>query len=212
MKVLSKIVFKSIFSYNLGMKSESTLAHPATIWEQDARQLPQSPQLRLASMAGHMRIDRIAARRAALIDLLADGRPHVREEIWQAVAGRLGADCWGKLPQEGLARDLVALRKGGIRIAYSRRPAATGYYLQHPRLVRPLRKRFDAINWELVRQIGQLSVPEKNERSFAAADFSLTQKRLILAEENPGWTSDKVERVARRMVFGPSEATRFEGV
>ena len=42
---------------------------------------------------------------------------------------KLGEDCWGKLRQEALARDLAALRKGGIRIAYCRRPVIQGYYL-----------------------------------------------------------------------------------
>lgn len=57
-------------------------------------QLPQSSssRLRLAAMAGHMRVDKIAARRAAVIDLLADGRPHTREEIWEVVESQLGRD------------------------------------------------------------------------------------------------------------------------
>jgi DNA-binding transcriptional ArsR family regulator len=177
--------------------------HPAAKWEQDARQ-EQSPErsLRLAAMAGHMRIDKIAARRAALIDLLADGRPHPREEIWQIIADQLGEDCWGKLPQEALARDLAALRKGGIRIAYSRRPGTIGYYLQHPRLKRPSSPQYETVNWQLIQSLRQLSVPEKNERAFAAADFALRQKKLILAEENPDWPSEKVAAEARRQVFG----------
>jgi hypothetical protein len=89
------------------------------------------------------------------------------------------------LPQEARARDLLVLRKGGIRIAYSRRSGVIGYYLQYPSLQRPPRRRFDAVNWELVRQLRQLSVPEKNERAFAAAEFALTQERLILIEEHP---------------------------
>lgn len=187
------------------MESEGVL-HPASEWEQDARQLHQLPllKLRLAAMAGHMRVDKIAARRAALIDLLSNGRPHSREKIWQAIADRLGADCWGKLPQEGLARDLAALRKGGIRIAYSRRPGALGYYLQHPPLQRSSRLQFDDTNWTLIRQLGRLSVPEKNERAFAAADFALTQRRLVLTEEHPDWTGDMIEREARRLVYGLS--------
>jgi hypothetical protein len=156
-------------------------------------------------MAGHMRIDKIAARRAALIDLLADGRPHPREEIWDTVAAQLGEACWGKLPQEALARDLSALRKGGIRIAYSRRPEVTGYYLQHPPLQRPSRQQYEAVNWELLAHIGRLSVPEKNKRAFAAADFALRQKRLILAESHPDWSPEHVANEARRLVFGASE-------
>lgn len=200
-----KIVFKRIFAYNVLMQTRST-SHPAVEWAQDA-QRPQPTDewsLRLAAMAGHMRLDKMAARRAALIDLLADGRPHPREEIWQTVAARLGEDCWGRLPQEALARDLSALRKGGIRIAYSRRPEATGYYLQHPPLQRPSRRKYEAVNWELITHIGQLSVPEKNERAFAAADFALHQKKLILAEGYPDWSPEQVAREARRLVFGVS--------
>jgi hypothetical protein len=77
------------------MKTEGTLPHPAAKWKQDARQLHQSPQLQLrqAAMAGHMHIDKITGRRAALIDLLSDGRPHPREEIWQAIAAQLDENC-----------------------------------------------------------------------------------------------------------------------
>jgi hypothetical protein len=124
-------------------------------------------------MAGQMHIDRIAARRAALIDLLSDGRPHPREKIWQTIAAQLGEACWGKLRQEALARDMSALRQGGIRIAYSRLPGATGYYLQYPALRRPPARQFEATNWDLIRKLRQLSIPEKNERAFAAADFVL---------------------------------------
>jgi hypothetical protein len=195
-------VFERLFAYNLEMELQTD--HPASVWEQDAQKPSAEWSLRLAAMVGHMRIDKIAARRAALIDLLADGRPHPREEIWQTISVRLGEDCWGKLPQEALARDLSALRKGGIRIAYSRRPEITGYYLQHPRLKQPSRRQYGAINWTLIAQIGQLSVPEKNERAFAAADFALRQKRLILAEEHPEWSPKQVDQEARRLVYGVS--------
>ncbi len=180
------------------------LVHPAQEWVHDAdqQQLPAESKLRLAAMAGHMRIDKIAARRAALIDLLADGRPHPREEIWQVIAARLGENCWGKRPQEALARDLAALRKGGIRIAYSRKPQTTGYYLQHPPLKRPSPRQYGAINWELVQAIRQLSIPEKNNRAFAAAEFALRQKQLLLAEEHPDWNATKVTQEAQRLVFG----------
>lgn len=201
----SKIVFDRMFTYNISMQTKSTI-HPAAEWTLDAqRSQPASEwSLRLAAMAGHMRLDKIAARRAALIDLLADGRPHPREEIWQTIAARLGKDCWGKLPQEALARDLSALRKGGIQIAYSRRPEVIGYYLQHPPLQRPSPHHYEAVNWELITHIGQLSVPEKNKRAFAAADFALRQKKLTLAESHPEWLPEQVANEARRLVFGVS--------
>ncbi len=184
------------------MKTNAT--HPAIQWQHDATQPQEIPhnKLRLAAMAGHMRLDKIAARRAALIDLLADGRPHTREEIWEMIGARLGENCWGKLPRERLARDLSALRRGGLRIAYSRRPGIQGYYLQYPGLKRPFPKPYEAVNWDLIESLRQLSVPEKNQRAFAAADFALRQKKLILAEEHPDWSAAKVETAARRLVYG----------
>ncbi len=188
----------------------TTILHPAKQWEQDARQPQLTPQtrLRLAAMAGHMRLDKIAARRAALIDLLADGRPHPREEIWGEIAARLKEDCWGKLPQEALARDLAALRQGGIRLAYSRRPETAGYYLQHPGLLRPPSPAYETANWDLIDAIGKLSVPEKNERAFAAAEFALRQKRLILAAEHPDWPAEEVRKMARQIVFNRTQEQR----
>lgn len=201
----SKVVFEYKFTYNNLMQKQSTHPHPADQWAKEAQHQSGKIALHLAVMAGHMGIDKIAARRAALADLLADGRPHTRETIWQQIADRLEEDCWGKLPQEALARDLAVLRKGGIRIAYSRRPGATGYYLQHPPLKRPDRRQYGAVNWELIERIKQLSTPEKNERAFAAADFALRQKKLILAEQHPQWSPERVSQEARRLVFGISE-------
>lgn len=180
---------------------------PAKIWVDEALQssLDQKNRLRLAAMAGHMQIDKIAARRAALIDLLADGRSHSREEIWSTVAAQLGGDCWGKLPHEALARDLAALRQGGIRIGYVRRAEIAGYYLQHPSLERPSSPTFGSVSWPLIHQIRQLSVAEKNGRAFAAAQFALDQKKLVLAEEHPEWTAQQCELEARQLVYGPNE-------
>lgn len=158
-------------------------------------------------MAGHMQIDKIAARRAALIDLLSDGHPHPREEIWETVAAQLDDDCWGKVPPEALARDLAVLRQGGIRIAYSRRPGIAGYYLQHPQLERPPASQYESVSWELIDAIGKLSVAEKNQRAFAAADFALRQKKLILAETHPAWSEEDIENQARRLVYGTAEVT-----
>ena len=81
----------------------------------------------------------------------------------------------------------------------------TGYYLQYPPLQRPSRQQYEAVNWELITHIGQLSVTEKNERAFAAADFALHQKKLILAEGYPDWSPEQVANEARRLVYGVSE-------
>ena len=197
-----------MFVYNNDVMRPSS-THPAAQWQLAANQAEKTARtrLRLAAMAGHMQIDKIAARRAALIDLLSDGRPHPREEIWEAVAAQLDYDCWGKVPQEALARDLAALRQGGIRIAYSRRPEIAGYYLQYPVLERPSSPQYESISWELIEAIGELSVAEKNRRAFAAADFALRQKKLLLAEEQPGWANTEVEQEARRQVFGRNEVS-----
>ena len=194
-----------MFGYNIGMETNPN--HPAMKWEHDAKQPQQSAinKLRMAAMAGHMRVDKLAARRAALIDLLADGCPHPREEIWETIAMQLEEDCWGKVPQEALARDLAALRRGGVRIAYARRPEIRGYYLQHPVLKRPSSPQFDSTNWQLIQAIRKLSVPEKNKRAFSASAFALRQKRLILAEEHPEWSDEQVEAAARRLVYGTQQ-------
>ncbi len=160
--------------------------------------------MRQATMAGHMRVDRVAARRAALVDLLADGRPHTREEIWETVARQVGEDCWGKVPREALARDLSVLRKGGIRIAFSRRPGIVGYYLQYPPLNSPSAWDEAPVNWTLIQLIRGQEVAEKNERAFAAADFALRQKMLVLAVDHSDWSPERVEREARRLVFDVS--------
>lgn len=178
--------------------------YPAGQWQKDARFEGASlkNRLRLAAMAGHMQVDKIAARRAALIDLLADGRPYSREAILAHVEAQVGVGCWGKVARESLARDLSVLRKGGIQIEYARRPEIRGYYLGYPVLKRPFVAKFESTNWQLVEKIKTLSVAEKNERAFAAAEFALQQKQLILKEEHPDWTPQVIEAKAREMVFG----------
>jgi hypothetical protein len=159
-------------------------------------------RLRLAAMAGHMAGDKTAARRAALIDLLADGRPHTCESIWEKIAADIGEHAWGKRPGEMLQRDLLALRRGGLRIGYSRKPGVEGYYLQYPPVETPQRENWSPKESSQTERIRQMTVPEKNEMAFGAADFALRQKRLILAEEQPDWPAEQVEREARRLVFG----------
>lgn len=163
--------------------------HPAQQWQAAARAQPHpdDDHLRLAAMAGHMQVDPIAARRAALVDLLLDGRPHLREEIWGKVAARLGQSptaCWGKAAQDALQRDMRALRAGGLRIAYSRRAGASGYYLQHPPLV-DCDVLPPAINWLHVESLRALSPAEKNQMAFAAAGHALRSQQQRLLESCP---------------------------
>ena len=174
-------------------------------WQLEAARIGDNSQLRLrlAAMAGHMSTDRVAARRGALIDLLADGRPHPGEDIRQHIAHEVGGDCWGKRPSATLLRDLKVLRRGGVRIAYSRRPGLEGYYLQHPPLAgSPNAARFQSDDATWTERLRAMHVEEKLAAAFAAADFALNQKRLILREERPEWNEEQVEREARRLVFG----------
>ena len=70
---------------------------------------------------------------------------------------------------------------------------------------RPSPPQYEAINWQLVEAIRQLSLPEQNKRAFAAADFALRQKKLLLAQEHPEWTLDQVTQAARRLVYGVAD-------
>lgn len=184
--------------------------HPARAWKQTALSPSQDKltRLRLAAMAGHMSHDLVTARRAALVDLLSDGRPHRREVIWETVEAQLGQPCWGKRPKETLIRDLRALRRGGLRIGYSRQSGAEGYYLQFPLLERPAPTIQEQINWQQVAAIRQMSVADKNQLAFGAADFALRQKRLILAQQHPEWDEAGVEQEARRLVYGSRQRSR----
>jgi hypothetical protein len=160
-------------------------------------------RLRLAAMAGHLRRDKVAARRAALVDLLADGRPHPRAEIWATLEAQVGRDCWGRQRQQALWDDLHVLRAGGLRIAYSRRPAAEGYYLQDPAFSQPRPPRQPRDDPDRLQAIRLMTTAQKNRLAFAAAAFALRQKRLILAEEHPDWSAEEVGLAARQLVFGP---------
>ncbi len=189
------------------MEKEKSVLPPASRWGQAARYPGLEPggdalaRLRLAAMAGHMAGDRRAARRAALIDLLADGRPHTGEEIRRRIAAELGHNPWGRWSNESVMRDIAALRRGGLRLAYSRRHGLSGYYLLYPPLGEPARVLGDPdLAW--IERVRAMSVIEKNATAFGAADFALRQKRLILSEERPGWPAAAIDREARRLVFG----------
>lgn len=159
-------------------------------------------RLRLAAMAGHMSHDGVAARRAALIDLLADGRPHTREDIQERVGADVGAACWGKRPQEALLRDVAALRRGGIGIAYSRRAGLEGFYLKYPAMEGRQPWAGNQVADEWLMKVRDLDSAAKNEVAFAAAEFARRQKYLIVAGEHPDWPEEQVDREARRLVYG----------
>lgn len=185
--------------------------HPGDRWREAARQgrgvdRAEQTRLRLAAMAGHMKQDMVAARRAAVVDVLADGRPHTREALWQAVEGQLGRKCWGTRPAETLWRDMKALRAGGLRIAYSRRPGIEGYYMQFRPIERPSSRRREPANPRHLEGIREMTVAQKNRQTFSAAAFALRQKRLLLVREHPEWDEEQVDTAARRLVYGRHEA------
>lgn len=153
-------------------------------------------------MAGHMAGDLVAARRGALVDVLADGRPHTREDIWARVVAEVGESCWGKRPNEALLRDLNALRRGGIQIAYSRAPGLRGYYLAYPPFHAPAGSGRQSLDPEWIVRLRGLGFAEKNAIAFAAAESALQQKRLLIAAEHADWTAGMVDAEARRLVFG----------
>lgn len=183
--------------------------HPGERWQRTAQTVGEirdrQTRLRLAAMAGHIKQDLVAARRAALVDVLADGRPYPREALWEAVAAQLGPDCWGARPEEALWRDLKALRSGGLRIAYSRRPGVEGYYLQFPPLERSTSHPREPVDSRHLAGVCRMTVAQKNRQTFAAAAFALQQKRLLLAREHPEWNEEHVDAVARRLVYGKHE-------
>jgi len=187
------------------MKAQDTLREPAARWTEDSKnsELARQSRLRLAAMAGHMAGDTVAARRAALIDLLADGRPYTREVIWPRIERQLGRPCWGQRPDETLQRDLRALRRGDIRIAYSRRKGAEGYYLQYPPLRRPEPTLKETINWRHIAALSNRPLSEKNRLASDLAEFALKQRQLLLAREHRDWSIDEVATEARRHVFRP---------
>jgi len=190
----------------------SNQQHPGERWQRDALAAGAQREgrdrqtgLRLAAMAGHIKEDLVAARRAALVDVLADGRPHLREALWEAVAAQLDRDCWGERPEEALWRDLKALRAGGLRIAYSRRPGIEGYYLAFPPLERGRSHAQQRIDSTHLAGIREMTIAQKNRQAFAAAAFALQQKRLLLAREHPERHSEEVDAAARRLVYGRHE-------
>lgn len=170
-------------------------------------------RLKLATFKGHCQLDPIAARRSALIELLAGGGPHLQEKIIETLQKNLGP-CWGKRPGEALQRDLNALRLGGIRIGYSRRKGAKGYYLKHPALDSDLPKWKEPINQHYVESLRSMPVEQKLQRAFSMAEFALNQRRLILKRENPNWSEEKIEAETRKIVYGTvaSRAQKTLGV
>lgn len=185
--------------------------HPGERWQRAAqasgKDWDRQTRLRLAALAGHIKEDLVAARRAALVDVLADGRPHLREALWETVAAQLGGDCWGARPEEALWRDLKALRAGGLRIAYSRRPGVEGYYLAFPPLEQAAAYARQPPDRSYLAGVRTMTVAQKNRQAFAAAAFALQQKRLLLAREHPQWPAEQVDAAARRLVYGRHEAS-----
>jgi hypothetical protein len=58
-----------------------TQSHPATRWQKEAqrRDLDQGTRLRLAAIAGHMRLDKVTSRRVAVMEILSRRRVHCQQ-------------------------------------------------------------------------------------------------------------------------------------
>jgi hypothetical protein len=74
------------------------------------------------------------ARRAALLRLIWQEAYLTREGLITRVEALLGQGCFGPSPPATFYRDIAAVRQAlaeaGHRLAYSRRPARTGYYVE----------------------------------------------------------------------------------
>lgn len=57
------------------------------------------------------------------------------------------------------------------------------------------------IDWYHISLIRQMSVSEKNRQAFAAAEFALRQKRLLIRHQHPDWDEVMIDQTARRLVF-----------
>lgn len=131
----------------------------------------------------------------ALLDLLGDGRLHLRKALETAVAGRMAR------PYTNLTHDLAALRQAGWRIAYSRGKGMEGYYLQCPPRIEELPRWQEPLNPLHIALIQALSPAQKVARAMASAEFALSQRRLLLAEMHPDWSAEQIDREARRIVY-----------
>ncbi|MEM7799668.1 MAG: hypothetical protein AAF633_10805 [Chloroflexota bacterium] len=160
----------------------------------------QLNKLKAAAFNGHAQLDRVAARREALVELLSHGQPIAKSVLLAKVEEKIGP-CWGKRPSEALLRDLNALRLGGIRIGYSRRKEAEGYYLKYPALEADLPTWVEPVNATYLEMVQKLKPEEKLARGFASAQFALTQRRLILRRQEPEQSDEMLDQQARLIVY-----------
>ncbi len=146
--------------------------------------------------------DAFVARRTAIAGVLADGRPHAAPEIRKRVAALLGRKCWGRSPAQSLWADLRLLRRGGLRIGYSRRPRAQGYFLYDPPLVLSASNRPDRPSPEQWAAWRSWSTTRKLQSMFSAWEFALDLARAGARSRHPAWPPDQIEAEARRLMGG----------
>ena len=160
-------------------------------------------QLHLAVITGYKKQGIAASRRAALIGVLAEGKPLTGKTICKQIEQRLGVDCWGIADTNTLRRDIGVLRKHGVRIGYSRQKSLEGFYLKFPMLEKETPQVIGAPLPKLyIDTLRAKSTDEKLAMSFGLADFALQQKRLILRQQHPDKSSNEIDHIARAQVFG----------
>jgi len=162
----------------------------------------------LALLAGHARSQPALARRMAIIEVLSDDRPHRREELQKAVEARLGPGCFGQSADQTLWVDMRALRRCGLRIGYSRRPGAEGYFLEVPAVEVQARPGDEEPSHPVQTQIYRsLSSADKMRAIFEMFEFALHQARVGTRRRHPDWDDAQVEAEARRLVTGSKPVT-----
>lgn len=156
-----------------------------------------------AGLVACLTTDRFAVRRMAVVQVLADGRAYPAREIQQRVVALLGRRrCWGRSPAQALWADLRLLRQGGLRIGYSRRPGAQGYFLYDPPLVATQAARPDRPSLEQIAVWRTWDSVRKLEAMFSAWEFALDLARAGARNRHPDWTPEQIEAEARRLVGG----------
>jgi hypothetical protein len=144
----------------------------------------------------------------AIVEVLADGRPHPSPELRTAVESCLGEGCFGAQAEQTLEADIVALRDWGIRIGYSDSPEVEGYYLKDP-VVETSRQRLyeEEPNPRQIETYRAWDSARKMRSMFEMFEFALQQARIGTRSRHPDWDDEQVEAEVRRLVTGVEPVT-----
>jgi len=159
-------------------------------------------------LAAQAESDPSLARRMAIVEVLADGRPHPTSDLRAAVEERLGEGCLGVQAEQTLEADVAALCSGGIRIETSDTPGVEGHYLQDPPVVRPGQRLYQEEPNPLQAEIYRTWDGARKMRCmFEMFEFALRQVRTGTRLRHPDWSNEQVEAEARRLVTGVEPVT-----